>query len=123
MRPDDLDRILSGEQEIIPSSGFVGSVMDAVRREAATPQPIPFPWKRALPGIAVGGLALVAVLAGGISLLIGGGASEPLAAPLPSALGILIETARTAGAIWIVLGLVLSFVLVKVSMFLAGRRV
>ena len=31
------------EEEILPSSGFAASVMEAVRREAATPPPIPFP--------------------------------------------------------------------------------
>ena len=53
---DEMDRILSGEDEILPSSGFTVSVMDAVRREAAAPPPIPFPWKRALPGLVLGGL-------------------------------------------------------------------
>jgi hypothetical protein len=31
MRDDDIDRILSKEQEIIPSSGFARSVMDAMQ--------------------------------------------------------------------------------------------
>lgn len=31
MQQDDLDRILSKDPEIIPSSGFVASVMDSVR--------------------------------------------------------------------------------------------
>lgn len=53
MRPDEIDRILSSEAEIIPSSGFAESVMEAVRREAEDPQPIPFPWKQAIAGIAV----------------------------------------------------------------------
>jgi len=58
MKFDDIDRILSDEVEIVPSSGFVESVMDAVRAEAEMPQPIPFPWKRAIPGL----LALAAVV-------------------------------------------------------------
>jgi len=33
--------------------GFLASVMDRVREEAAAPPPIPFPWKRALPGMAL----------------------------------------------------------------------
>jgi hypothetical protein len=33
--------------------------MDAVRAEAAGPPPIPFPWKRAWPGIAAAGVALL----------------------------------------------------------------
>ncbi len=53
----EINRILSREDEILPSSGFTVSVMDAVRREAAAPPPIPFPWKRALPGLVAAGFA------------------------------------------------------------------
>ena len=63
---DEINRILSREDEILPSSGFAVSVMDAVRREAAAPPPIPFPWKRALPGLVVGGIALALVLVAGV---------------------------------------------------------
>jgi hypothetical protein len=59
MTRNDLDRILSAEDQIVPSSGFATSVMDAVRREAATPPPIPFPWKRALPGFLLGVVVIV----------------------------------------------------------------
>ncbi|MBV8896605.1 MAG: hypothetical protein JO051_08845 [Acidobacteriaceae bacterium] len=62
MTPDDIDRILSSEAEVIPASGFTESVMDAVRREADCPQPIPFPWKRAIPAMAVW-IAVLALLA------------------------------------------------------------
>ena len=47
----NLDRILLGEEEIIPSSGFQAATMERVRYEAAMPPPIHFPWKRAIPGI------------------------------------------------------------------------
>jgi hypothetical protein len=50
---DRMDEILGTEQELIPSSGFLASVMERVREEAAAPPPIPFPWKRAVPGILV----------------------------------------------------------------------
>lgn len=50
---DHIDRVLSSDQELVPTSGFLASVMDQVREEAITPQPIPFPWKRALPGMAL----------------------------------------------------------------------
>src|SRR5271169_6092282 len=63
---DEMNRILSSEDEILPSSGFAVSVMDAVRRESAAPPPIPFPWKRALPGLVVAGLAVALVLIGGV---------------------------------------------------------
>ena len=44
-------RILSAEEELVPSSGFLAATMERVRDEAAIPKPIPFPWLRALPGI------------------------------------------------------------------------
>ena len=47
MTHDEIDRILSQEEELLPSAGFTASVMDAVRREAALPAPIPFPWTAA----------------------------------------------------------------------------
>jgi hypothetical protein len=56
-KPGQLDRILSQEDALLPSSGFAASVMDAIQQHSAQPEPIPFPWKRALPGF-------VALLAG-----------------------------------------------------------
>ena len=50
--PATIERILATEEELIPSSGFLASVMERVHEEARTPAPIPFPWKRAVPGIA-----------------------------------------------------------------------
>jgi|HubBroStandDraft_1064217.scaffolds.fasta_scaffold95775_3 hypothetical protein len=48
---DAIDPILAADEELVPSSGFLASVMERVREEAIAPQPIPFPWKRALPGM------------------------------------------------------------------------
>jgi hypothetical protein len=48
MKPEELDRALSGEPDIVPSSGFVASVMEAVAAEATAP-PLTFPWKWAWP--------------------------------------------------------------------------
>lgn len=59
MEHDAMDRILAEEDALIPSSGFVAGVMERVETEAAAPAPIPFPWKRAIPGLVVA----VAVLA------------------------------------------------------------
>ena len=48
---DELDNILENEAEMVPSSGFLVSVMERVAEEATAPAPIPFPWKRAIPGM------------------------------------------------------------------------
>jgi hypothetical protein len=122
MRQDDLDRILSKEQEIIPSSGFVNSVMDSVRREALTSAPIPFPWTRALPGLAS------VVVSLGLLLIVGGAAvtrgvaaqSQPLA--LPFAYHRILEAPRTIEAGWIVLALLLSLASAKLSIRLTTLR-
>jgi hypothetical protein len=59
---DELDDILSQQIQIIPSRGFVMSVMDEVKREATAPPPIPFPWKPALPGLVLAALGLVSLV-------------------------------------------------------------
>jgi len=61
MKPEEIDRVLAGESEIVPSSGFVTSVMATVMAEATAP-PLPFPWKRAWPLVA-GFAALILWLA------------------------------------------------------------
>ena len=57
LRAEEFDAVLDAalqpeSDRLVPSSGFTESVMSAVRAEAAAPPPIPFPWMRALPGIA-----------------------------------------------------------------------
>jgi hypothetical protein len=49
-KTEAIDRILSADEQLVPSSGFLSGVMELVHEEAAAPPPIPFPWKRALPG-------------------------------------------------------------------------
>jgi hypothetical protein len=48
---DDLDRIFSADESIVPSSGFARSVMDAVGSAAEEPPPLPFPWIRFAAGL------------------------------------------------------------------------
>jgi hypothetical protein len=45
------EEILASEEAIVPSSGFLAAVMERVQEEARMPAPIPFPWKRAVPGL------------------------------------------------------------------------
>lgn len=125
IRHDEIDHILSREDEILPSSGFAVSVMDAVRREAAAPPPIPFPWKRALPGLVVAGFALVLVLVAGVVAIVQLGRASTTAQfsmSLPSLLPPIFQRNLEYAASWTVLALLVTFVSVKLSMRLASRR-
>lgn len=51
MNDDELDRLLSQPDDIVASSGLTETVMRRIEREAGEPRPIPFPWRRAWPGI------------------------------------------------------------------------
>jgi hypothetical protein len=56
MTPDELDRILSSEDAIAPSSGFTANVLAAVRMPQAEPVARHFPWLRFGAGVAASGL-------------------------------------------------------------------
>jgi len=122
MRDADFDRILSKEEQILPSSGFTASVMEAVQREAAAPPPIPFPWKRALPGICAAGLLIVLIVVASIPLLRHEAASRPLPAQWLPPIVSIIQGWKTLGANWVALALVLSLISVKFSMHVASSR-
>ena len=127
IRPDEdeIDRILSREDEILPSSGFAVSVMDAVRREAAAPPPIPFPWKRALPGLVAGGLALAVVLVAGIAAIVQLGRTSTTAqfsTSLPIGMPPIFHGGIESAAIWTAMALLATLVSVKLSMRLASVR-
>jgi|GEM_PF-1762471 len=61
----EIERILRAEEIMEPSPGFSLRVMESVRREAAVPAPIEFPWQRLLAGIA----AWCALIAAGAAAL------------------------------------------------------
>ncbi len=115
--PTRIDDILATEEELVPSSGFLASVMERVREEAAAPAPIPFPWKRALPGI----LFAVAVL--------GWGAYELVRAAVPAMQQISFASPHLSVALarpledagWVALALAVSLVSSLLSRRLAGR--
>ena len=73
MKTERLDRILAAEEELVPSSGFLSSVMECVQEEAATPAPIPFPWKRVVLGVGIVALFVCPDASGRRSCLGGGG--------------------------------------------------
>jgi hypothetical protein len=52
---DGIDRILAAEEELVPTSGFLGGVMERVNEEARMPAPIAFPWKWVMPGLLIAG--------------------------------------------------------------------
>lgn len=77
----DIARALASEHEhLVPSSGFAASVMAAIAHEASAPAPIPFPWKRALPGFAAVTVALALLLGVLVSMVLSAPAA-PAAAP------------------------------------------
>jgi len=62
---EDLDRILSSDDSLEPSAGFAGAVMGGVRRLAAEPAPLPFPWPR----FSLGLVACATMAAAGAALV------------------------------------------------------
>jgi hypothetical protein len=122
MENKDLDHLLRKESEIIPSSGFVDSVMDALQRQISAPPPIAFPWKRALPGLLVACSALTAILVLTLRVSTHGTGPQPLPSQFVSAFAFVLQMWRTIDGSWITLTFLLSFALVKLSpLFTAGK--
>jgi hypothetical protein len=94
---EEMDRVLAGDDGIVPSSGFASSVMKALRRDAEAPPPIPFPWKRALPG-------LIVCLAAAVVLLFTGSA---------------VDVQMDAGTGWVLAGLLVAALSAVASVRLA----
>ncbi|MGP8225361.1 MAG: hypothetical protein ACLQGT_04330 [Terracidiphilus sp.] len=117
MDPGKIDRILATEEELIPSSGFLASVMERVHEEARMPAPLPFPWKRAIPGI---------VLAAGV---FGWGAFEFVRQALPAAREITFTQPHISISIgrpleqagWVAMALAVSLVSWLLARRLAGQ--
>ena len=134
MTDDELDRILSSTDDLEPSSGFTRNVMDAIRREASAPPPIPFPWKRALPGLVLCVLSLVGMF---VAELMRPGSPRLHQSSGPSiwvAIGTflwtelsdldgLLRTANAGGLGWIILALILTFASVTVPLRLIRRGI
>jgi hypothetical protein len=121
----EMNRILSREDEILPSSGFAASVMDEVRREAVALPPIPFPWKRAVPGLVAAGVALALLVAAVVVAFsqLGDAPSAPqVSASSASALTFLFQGYLNSAASWTVVALLITFVSVKLSMRLASGK-
>jgi hypothetical protein len=115
MMDDDLDRILAGESDVQPSGGFPQNVMAAVRREAAIPPPIEFPWRRALPGMVAAGVGLLALI--GFSVV--AAMSMDVSLPQPGAGR---SHARLGLFAWSALGCLVSWAAVRAATTLSERR-
>jgi len=114
---DDIDRILGAEPQIVPSPGFTAAVMRAVHEAATAPPPIPFPWRRALPGLAAGCVALLALLLE-VSTRGSGGSPAQLAGWL-SALAPLLRSGAAGGGYWVLFAVLTTYVSLRVSQRLA----
>ena len=121
MRDDDIEHWLSREEEILPSSGFTTSVMEAVRREALTPPPIPFPWKQALPGIIISGITLLWVLFAGVMQTMQTHSEQSPPTLFHFSIASVLASPKAAAACWIALALVLSLASLKLSTLLTQR--
>ena len=106
MKPDDLDHLLASEADIVPSSGFVASVMDVVTAEATAP-PLAFPWRRAWP-LAAGLFAAIVWL---IALR-----SGPQATASGPDLYAWFERIVPMATEWVAAGLVMTIVVTAVSL-------
>ena len=97
------------DEDIVPSSGFTASVMDAITREATAPPSIPFPWKRALPGL---GWCLAVAIA--VLTMSPGSGHNPSPAPAARDVSALLN-----GAGWITAAIVVSLLSVVLSLRIA----
>jgi hypothetical protein len=124
MRDDNVDRVLAKDDDIVPSSGFTNAVMEAVRREAATPPPLVFPLWRALPGWVAAAITVALALAGVVRGARGSAtATEGIAESMRGVVTAWLAIWARDGGSWILLGLVVSFVAVKLSLrAVSGKR-
>ena len=113
----EIDRILATEEELIPSSGFLASVMERVEQESAVPPPIPFPWKRFVPGM----LLTAGVFAwGGFEFVrLGLPALSSITPTPPHLSAAYMHSVESAG--WVAMALGASLVSWLLSRRLAGR--
>jgi hypothetical protein len=112
MKRDQLERLLA-DDEIAPSAGFTASVMHAVRQEAEAPLPIAFPWKCALPGLAMAVLTMILIV-----VVVG----MQVVRPAPTAasewrapMGLLLQPGISEQGIWALAALAVSFLCVRLS--------
>lgn len=121
MNQEDLDGMFSRQENIVPSSDFVGSVMNAIECAASTPPPMPFPWKQALPGLAAWLIALVSFIYLACARFDASSTRSalPRAAPMLAAI---VEGFKAVDGGWIAVALLVSAAAVFLSMRMVGAR-
>jgi len=124
--PDEIERLMAAHfaagGQLAPSSGFASSVMHQLHAESAAPPPLPFPWRRAVPGM----VALVCMLAGfgifAMRRLYAVAASHPAAAASAHALPAIHLNPVEQALCWVAASACLSLAVVAASMRLTGAR-
>jgi hypothetical protein len=117
MNETRIDDILATDEELVPSSGFLSAVMERVHEEASAPPPIPFPWKRALPGF-----VLVAGVFGWLGVELVRAGIPAMEQGLPTTVQIppgLVQPMEQVG--WVALALAVSLASWLLARRLAGR--
>jgi hypothetical protein len=104
---DELDHLLANEDDVVPSSGFTQSVMDAVRAAKAAPPPIPFPWTRALLSLGAVAVTLVGAVIGVIRVA-SRSAAEGSSFVVPPVVHATVQSATTPEFIWTMTALALA---------------
>lgn len=120
---DELDRMLATRDEIVPSSGFVASVMDAVRSETATSEPTPlpplaFPWVRALPVFVALAVVIAMLILGFVELF----RTPAVATPGPLLSPAVEHVLAQINAGWLAVALLLAFFSTFFSIRFAGGK-
>lgn len=112
---DATGRILASDEALVPSSGFVNAVMERVHEESRVPPPIPFPWKRAIPGIALA----AGVFGWGASEIVRYASATTISAATLQLSALPASGLETTG--WVAMALAASLLAWRVSLRIFGR--
>jgi hypothetical protein len=118
MNFDDIDDILTHDDDIVPSPEFLALVMRAVRWETTSLPPLRFPWKRALPGFLATFVAIVKVFWDVIGLL----RDPEHITEFKEQLDYIADLAAGIGLQWIVLAVAITILSLTLSLSLARGR-
>ena len=119
----EIDAALCEESDsILPSSGFLDAVMAEVRSEASALPAIPFPWKRALPGLAGSAIVFIALLA---VTIVGWTSAQARSDSLPEWQALSVSVAgflERPATLWTIVCTLLAFFCLAITRQLASVR-